>query len=61
MIAQGVKLVAEPLANLIGVPGVQDLAHNAQGLIVALKVSNVCCFQYLALTLTSHGFYRLQV
>ncbi|KAF8605905.1 hypothetical protein BDV93DRAFT_604912 [Ceratobasidium sp. AG-I] len=37
MINQGVKLVAKPLANLIGVPGIQDFVHNAQGLMVALK------------------------
>lgn len=38
IITQGVKLVGKSLENFIGVPGVQDFVHNAQELVVALKV-----------------------
>lgn len=38
---EGAKLVIKPLARFIGVPGIQDFVHNAQELIVALKVSDV--------------------
>ncbi|KAF8605677.1 hypothetical protein BDV93DRAFT_543298 [Ceratobasidium sp. AG-I] len=36
-IARGAMLVVKPLANFIGIPGIQDFVHHAQELIVALK------------------------
>ena len=46
-IIQGAKLAAKPLANFIGMPGVQEFVHNAQELIMALKVGYVW-FLFLA-------------
>ena len=42
MLAQGAKLLTEPLADFIGVPGIQDFIRNAQGLVATLKVDGVC-------------------
>ena len=54
-------LVVESLANFMGIPGIQDFAHHAQELIVALKVSKARpIFLAVELTLASHGLYRYQ-
>jgi hypothetical protein len=36
--------VVKPLAKFVNVPAVQDFAHAAQELVIALKVSTIGCF-----------------